>query len=246
MPSLPTAIEDLLIGRTLPPPRAALQNWRPDSDDPLEDNCPRCASSTGPFEADFDGCPRCRDRKLRWDRAVRLGPYEGPLREQILNLKYRRWRPAGRHLGKLLGELLARRVKAENIEPAHCILVPAPTSWRRTTARGLDHADVLARAAASAMSARIVGALTRRHRPPQAAVSASHRRSNVNRSMACARPHRLSGAQAVILIDDVRTTGATMTEAWRALAEAGVRPPEGHGSAPFRWVASVAVTDLDR
>ena len=48
------------------------------------DVCPRCAESVGPHAAREDGCVKCRQQKLAYDRAWRLGSYEGLLREAIL------------------------------------------------------------------------------------------------------------------------------------------------------------------
>src|SRR5262245_12438003 len=50
--------------------------------------CPRCASTVGPFIVLEDGCPSCRHAKFHFERAIRLGPYEGLLRELILRLKH--------------------------------------------------------------------------------------------------------------------------------------------------------------
>src|SRR5438067_1753501 len=52
--------------------------------------CFRCASTVGPHVDTTDGCMRCRDSKLAFDQAFRLGPYEGPLREVVLRMKNRR------------------------------------------------------------------------------------------------------------------------------------------------------------
>src|SRR5260370_42513312 len=50
--------------------------------------CPRCASSIGPFVNLQDGCNSCRGETFAFDQAVRLGPYDGLLRDVILQLKH--------------------------------------------------------------------------------------------------------------------------------------------------------------
>src|SRR5262245_50489796 len=41
--------------------------------------CPRCAATVGPFTQTAD-CARCRGESFAFERVVRLGPYDGPLR----------------------------------------------------------------------------------------------------------------------------------------------------------------------
>src|SRR5436305_7052325 len=65
--------------------------------------CPRCAESVGPHAANEDGCVKCRTEKLAYDRAYRLGSYEGLLREAILRLKNSR----DENLAEIIGEVSA-------------------------------------------------------------------------------------------------------------------------------------------
>src|SRR5947208_2679950 len=46
--------------------------------------CPRCSSAVGPHANVQGGCPQCRDIKFAFDRVIRLGPYEGMLRDVVL------------------------------------------------------------------------------------------------------------------------------------------------------------------
>src|SRR5207248_1044484 len=46
-------------------------------------SCERCAATVGPYVNTADGCPRCRGESFAFDGAVRLGTYEGPLRDVI-------------------------------------------------------------------------------------------------------------------------------------------------------------------
>src|SRR5438105_6945599 len=66
--------------------------------------CPRCSSTVGPHTDTTDGCPRCRGQSFRFEGAVRLGPYDGRLREAVLRAK----RLPGEPLAEVLGGLLAQ------------------------------------------------------------------------------------------------------------------------------------------
>jgi len=74
--------------------------------------------------------------------------------------------------------------------------------------------------------------LRRRHRPSQLAVPVSRRKANVRGTMTCARAD-LTG-RLVIVLDDVRTTGATLREACRAVKKAN--------PGAKLWAAVAAVT----
>ena len=65
--------------------------------------CPRCAATVGPFAVIGGRCAQCRDEAFSFDAALRLGPYDGLLREAVLRLKNH----AGEGMAELFGELWA-------------------------------------------------------------------------------------------------------------------------------------------
>ncbi|MDQ7014602.1 MAG: phosphoribosyltransferase family protein [Planctomycetota bacterium] len=203
--------------------------------------CPRCGTSAGPFEADADGCPACRTRRLAWDRCVRLGAYEGVLRDAILAAKYTAWRRVGQELGTDLGKAVAAALGQSGIAPASVCICPIATSRRRRLARGVDQTVILAREVAKQTGGTLVRGLTRKHRPPQTGLSVNARQKNTAKSFV-ARPRvcRKLAGRTVVLVDDVRTTGATLSAAGRALKR-GVGDSAGGGAVTL-WAAVAAVT----
>jgi predicted amidophosphoribosyltransferase len=97
----------------------------------------------------------------------------------------------------------------------------APTGGNRRRRRGFDHAELLARAVARRQGLPVGALLRRRPGPAQAGRSREERRFNPVFAAArrCARP--------VLLVDDVATTGATLSAAAEALRAAGA--PAVHG-----------------
>ena len=232
---------------TWPPP-----DWQPE---PASAACPRCATTVGPSEADGDGCPACRNRRLPWQRAFRLGEYDADLAEAVQQVKFTTWRRLASDLGIHLARRIAPELDRLGIDPARARLVPMPTATARRLNRGIDHPLAIARGVRRATGIPISRPLRKALRPPNADLPRSARRANVAGSIRLTRtlPLRLGAAERlpyakrgpvelVILLDDVRTTGATMTAASRVLkARPGWFKSTEHAPAAL-WIAALAVT----
>lgn len=233
--------------RTAPLKRRFMdEGWVPDH---AAAYCPRCGDSVGPFEADLSGCPACRARRLPWERAIRLGAHEGILREAILDLKFHAWRRVGDELGCLLGQAVKNALLNATIPLESVTVIPVPTTMFRRLGHGVDHALVLARGVARELDAPIRRPVWRRRGPAQRGASATERRYRIAGAF---RPREWGGypqlaGRTIVIVDDVRTTGATLRGVCRAL-KSGMRRWEkrsGKRPAPLRViVATIAVTPI--
>ncbi len=145
-----------------------------------------------------------------------LGAYTGPLRSAVLSLKFRNRKSAAALLGYVLGRKLRVRVDA---------VVPVPLHPTRLLARGFNQAHFIGMGVASALSAPLVcDALVRvKATHAQSSLGLAERVVNVGNAFAPApSAYRLSPAH-VMLVDDVVTTGATLTACACALRCAGVK-----------------------
>lgn len=182
--------------------------------------CRGCGEALGsePAGAVCGGCLR---RPPRYDSATCPYRYEYPVDHLIRALKYDR---AISH-ARVLGELLARKLRADRTTPWPDCLVPVPLGDERFRARGYNQAleigRVLERALGIPMRADV---LTRiRQTREQAALSAKERRQNVRNAFAIAIP---LAERHVAILDDVATTGSTVNEIARVLRRGGVRSIE--------------------
>jgi ComF family protein len=182
--------------------------------------CPRCASTVGAFAAVEDGCIHCRNSTFHFDRTIRLGPYEGLLRELILRLKHE----GGELLAELLADLWAEHAESRLRELQAEVVVPVPLHWRRRCTRGYNQSEVLARSLAARLGLPCRPGWLRRARftPDQTRQTAAMRRDNVRNAFQ-GRPRQGLRQRCVLLVDDVLTTGSTASEAARALRDAGAR-----------------------
>jgi len=143
----------------------------------------------------------------------------GAARELITGLKYE-----GRRRLASTAALLAC-LHARSLPGPGDLLVPVPLSPRRARERGYNQAHLLARALAEHTGARCRQVLARDERGPQVGLSRGERRRNL--AGAFTAQHDLAGSGGIWLVDDVITTGATLTEAAAALGRAGAGAVSG-------------------
>ena len=158
--------------------------------------------------------------------AAALGPYEGGLGVAICTAKYGGVPGLARELGTALRPVVTRVTRNT---PFQATLVPIPTDQGRVRERGFDHALLIAEAAGLACGVPVAQLLVRTR--PTAPLHAAHRDERAAMlDGAMATVETLPIPPAIVLIDDVRTSGATMQEAARALRASGAT-----------WVAGVSV-----
>jgi ComF family protein len=174
-------------------------------------------------------CGQCRQEAQEFDLARSFGPYAGKLRVAILQLKFHRRERLGKRLGGLLASVW---LSVEEFREAEApLLVPVPLHPSRERERGFNQAELLAQGLSLRLGEASKGRgpavdsrclLRTRATVPQTGLSLEARRENVRAVFAVAKPQSVRG-RVVALVDDVMTTGATLSACARALKRAGAR-----------------------
>jgi len=182
--------------------------------------CQRCASRVPEIPGVvFDDCGHCRADKLRFDRTLTLGSYEGLLGDLVVRMK----RDRSERLAGIFSSLLLAELGAQLRDLSLDAVVPIPMHRWRRLARGTNSpaamADRLGRDLGLPVLAK--GLRRRRNSFPQKGLSRPGRFRNMHRQIE-ARAGYPWKASHVLLVDDILTTGATCSEAARALKQGGV------------------------
>jgi ComF family protein len=181
-------------------------------------------------------CGVCQRIEQPFGRALAYGSYDGALRDLIHLLKYESVRPAANVLGRMLAEVIAEL--EPGFGPDSILVIPVPLYRSKLRRREFNHAELIVQAALKFH--RVAGRLglkpnllvRKRDTVSQTGLTRHQRRENVRGAFAVTDVAAVK-AREVLVVDDVFTTGATVSECARVLHRAG---------ASKVWVATVART----
>ncbi|MCC6934411.1 MAG: ComF family protein [Candidatus Yanofskybacteria bacterium] len=159
-------------------------------------------------------------------RAISGGPLAHPLLAQaVWRLKYRSLTALAGPLACWLADAVAQTPEALQHTKKNAVVVPVPLHPSRFRERGYNQAELIARAWAHITALPCdATALTRTRNTGSQVATADRgeRLENMRDAFACNKPAAIRG-RAVMLVDDVCTTGATLQACARALRAAGAR-----------------------
>ena len=196
------------------------------------DYCRRCGRDASKFALIDGACGDCRTGGFAFDRIARAGVYDKSLKDMIVGLKRGRT-----ELDMVLGSLADSALQGAGFSGEIEFLVPVPLHWSRRLARGYNQSLVLAKRLnheGAKINTDLVRVRRTKFQPTMRTAAARTR--NVKGAFAVRKGHRFTG-RAVCLVDDIKTTGATLNECARTLKEAGA-------SKVFALVLSVAGQSL--
>ncbi len=175
--------------------------------------CPRCNLQGAVRQI----CGACLADPPHFDATISAFSYAYPLDRLVQAYKFN----ANLSLLPLFATALVRAIGADAAEPVQIdLVIPLPLATGRLRERGFNQSSLLAQRVAKMLAIKFNarGMLRVRDTPPQTGLSREARLKNVRGAFDCG--HRLDG-QRVALVDDVMTTGATLSEAAKTLKKAG-------------------------
>lgn len=163
--------------------------------------------------ANWRTCTTCR-RKTKAVGVIVASHYEGPVKELVLKLKYQNTVAAADTIAQLL---------QNKFDPAKFDLITAiPPSSKRMRQRGYNQAQLIAKAVGKRTQLPYVATMSRLGNTRQVGTSRRQRLAQMHGSMYVTKARLVAGSR-VLVVDDVVTTGATISEAARALKSAGAK-----------------------
>lgn len=163
-------------------------------------------------------CGRCIASPPSYDKASAPFVYEGAIRDLVHMLKYDRKIQCRRPLGLLMAERLSESVMKDAPE----LIIPVPLHLKRLRQRGFNQAillgEVLSREWGIHLERKAM--IRTRWTEPQINLAAAERAANVKGAFEVAEPGKIKG-RMIVLVDDVMTTGSTVSECAKVLKKAG-------------------------
>jgi ComF family protein len=188
----------------------------------IEPLCTRCGRTIPHETQPTQLCPNCQHQPLPL-RAIRASfRYADPLDQVVHQMKYEGYFALAEPLARFM--VAGRPAWLDTID----LVVPVPLHPKRQRQRGFNQSALLSRYLCRSLNLVLSeNALRRiRHTTPQIELGPEERASNVRGAFA-AVPRQVAGRH-ILLVDDVFTTGATLSAAAEALLAAGARVVSGY------------------
>ena len=182
---------------------------------PLADG-QRCSRCWAPLSHGF--CAACDESRPLFDSLRSRFIYEGDARRLVHAFKFKDQTALVEELGRMMAESLVKEALDSEV------LVPVPLTGMKQRQRGYNQSQVLAREIGRIRGIAVEELLERQGRsgPQSQAGSAGERRENVMDAFRLRKGRRVS-SRSILLVDDVVTTGATLSACARVLLEGGAR-----------------------
>ena len=182
---------------------------------------PFCQKCSEPFEGSINtalSCANCAHRTIYFAAAVAAYRGRGIVRDIIHEFKYNRQI----HLRHLIARGLRAALDDERLrERRFDVLMPVPLHPARQRERGFNQADMLAELLSAQTSIPCKALLQRiRYTTTQTSLDRAERMENLRNAFRLRKNADVRGLR-VLLVDDVLTTGSTLSECSRVLKRAG-------------------------
>jgi competence protein ComFC len=187
-----------------------------------DEYCPRCGKEASRYALVNGTCPDCQGKEFHFDRIARSGFYKVGEALQKMIVAFKNGRT---ELDLTLAFLANSALQASSFYKDIEIFVPVPLHWSRRFMRGYNQSLIIAKN----LNRSKAGISTELVRIRQTKFQTdfddyktwqAKRAANVAGAFAIRRGHPFAG-KVICLVDDIKTTGATLNECAKTLKEAG-------------------------
>lgn len=178
---------------------------------PYGERCFRCASLSPGFKT----CQSCR-KVGSPGRVIITTVHEGLARELMRFYKYHQQRAAAQSIAGLIAETF----QSTQNPSRNYLIAPVPTAAKRVRQRGFDNGVLLARTLAHILNLPCASLLARIGQTRQVGSARRDRLVQMEDAFRVLKPSLVNNRE-ILLVDDVVTTGATLTAASKMLRQAG-------------------------
>ena len=180
------------------------------------DYCRRCGREVSRYAIYDNSCANCQSEQIHFDGIARTGVYADSLRDVILDFKNGKT-----ELDSVVHMLIDSALQTSSFLGEIDLFVPVPLHWRKRLLRGYNQSLLLAKGLKHTSAKTSADFVRIRYTQAQPTMpSAKAREKNVADAFAVRQGHPFEG-QRICLVDDVKTTGATLNECAKTLKEAG-------------------------
>ncbi len=180
---------------------------------------PHCASCGRTLPETGSRCSGCSNASFEFDRAYACAVYDGKMKDLLHAYKFGNRRYLKKYLSGRMADFFTRHIGISAVDAVAAI----PMHPDKKRERGFNQSALLTRRLSHSLGLQDLSDELRRTRSssPQALLSKSSRKSNVERSFSA--DETVFSGKKILLIDDILTTGNTASECARALKAAGAR-----------------------
>lgn len=184
----------------------------------FENSCPICSA---PIDAKDRLCVNCQTHKRSFTKNISCAKYSGSIKKAVLRFKFSGKKEICRDFSQIIYEELIKQVNL----PSFDILAAVPIHKKRLKERGFDQCNLMARLLADKLGISYADRelVKIKNNPPQSSIkNPAERMKNVAGAFAVTDKTAFSG-KTVLLLDDVFTSGATLSEVSRILLKSGAK-----------------------
>ncbi len=188
--------------------------------DPLGESVCRICGKPMALETPTHTCFNCIESPPLFAMHRSFSIYDGVVREMILLMKFKKIEI----FGEILAEIAFEHIKGSDSIFDCDLIIPVPISKKRMSLRGFNQSEVIAKKLSKLLKKSILKnvLIKKIDTIPQSLLSFRERRENVRGSFEV-RDNGLLKGKKILLVDDIYTTGSTVSECCKVLLKAGAK-----------------------